>query len=99
MTPCLSCNRHVREEVCPFCGAKCVQNTSARKVIARAARSTLLLAALSDCSSHPSPAPMYGAVCVDDSGCVVPPVDAATDGAPEASQDASDAATDAPDAD
>ncbi len=80
MTPCLSCNRHVREEVCPFCGAKCVQ--SARSPLGRVARGALFAAsavALTECSSF-SPQPMYGGPCMyNPDACVVTVPDASTD--------------------
>jgi len=43
MTPCPRCNRHVREDSCPFCGEKCVQNAPSR--IARVARATMFATA------------------------------------------------------
>lgn len=92
MTPCLTCHRHVREDICPFCGSKCVQ--SANSSFGRVARTALFAAgavALSECSSEPAPAPMYGGACLaDPDACVVVPQDAGSD----ASKDAS--STDAP---
>ena len=92
MTPCLSCNRHVREEICPFCGtpSHVVGVQSARSSIGRVARGALFAAgavALSECSSM-APQPMYGASCVPLDACAVPQQDA--------SKDASDAGEDAP---
>ena len=74
MTPCLSCNRHVREEICPFCGSKCVQ--AARISLGRVARGALFAAgavALTECSSSPAPVPFYGASCTVTDACVVQP--------------------------
>jgi hypothetical protein len=94
MTPCLSCHRHVREEICPFCGSECVQ--PARSSVGRVARTALFAASavvLSECSSSPSPQPMYGASCVPLDACAAPAdasKEAASDGGPK------DAAEDAP---
>jgi hypothetical protein len=73
MTPCARCNRHVREETCPFCGAKSVQITriNARRV-ARSALFAASAVALVKCGAvETSPMPLYGAVCVEDAGCNV----------------------------
>ena len=62
----------------------------------RAARSALFAAgavALSECSTGPSPQPLYGAVCVTDA-CGVAPQDASQEAASDASEDASDASVD-----
>ncbi len=89
MSPCPSCNRHVREETCPFCGAKCVQ--TARVRFGRVARGTLFAAsavALAECSQAPQP--FYGGPCLaNPDACVVPQSDSGP--SPDASNDAPDA--------
>lgn len=95
MIPCLSCNRHVRDEICPFCGAKCVQ--SARKPLGRVARGALFAAgavALTECSSM-APQPMYGAACIDTDACGIPQQDASKNDASDAGDAAPDASADA----
>ena len=63
MTPCPQCNRHVRGETCPFCGAECVQVTRIR--IGRAARATLL-ALGATVSADTACGTMYGGQCKPD---------------------------------
>jgi len=96
MTPCPSCNRHVHDEICPFCGAKCVQST--RSPIGRVARGALFAAgavALTECSSV-APQPMYGASCVPLDACAVQDASTKSDASDDAGEDAaSDAPADA----
>ena len=85
MTPCPSCNRHVRDEICPFCATKCVQ--SARSPIGRVARGALFAAgavALTECSSTIAPQPMYGASCIETDACGIVQQDAGSDAASDA---------------
>ncbi len=82
MHVCGSCNRHVREESCPFCGVKSVQSApNSRKGISRVARTTLLVAsaaALADCGS--SVMTFYGGPCLSDpDACAITQNDASAD--------------------
>jgi hypothetical protein len=63
---CLSCSRHVREDLCPFCGADVPQ--VAETTLPRVARIALLgaaAAAVATACSTTSPQPLYGAVIPD----------------------------------
>ena len=97
MTPCVRCNRHVRDEVCPFCGARNVH--LARISLARVARSALFAAAAAGLSECNAPVAFYGAVCPPDAESCwgTPLTDAATSDDFEWTVDASapDAASDA----
>ena len=102
MTPCVRCNRHVREEICPFCGAqsRSLGVQSARGSLGRVARTALFAAgavALTECSSsEPSPQPLYGSPCVaNPDACVVVQPEAGADASDAAKEAAPDAAPDA----
>jgi hypothetical protein len=63
---CPSCSRHVRENICPFCGGDVAPAVAA--TLPRVARIALLgAAAAAVATACSSPQPMYGAVIPDSS--------------------------------
>ena len=83
---CPSCSRHVRDDLCPFCGASvapAVETTLPR--VARIALLGAAAAAVATACGTTSPQPLYGAVIPDSS----------TDANDAAVNDAADAGSDA----
>ncbi len=105
LEPCPTCERHVRGETCPFCGAAILRSFAPRRVMPLATRAAFLVGSVAlaaGCNTPPAPAyggppPNYDPSTMTPSSVTAPAsASAAPVGPPSAEANAPDASTKGP---